>query len=77
MRLILARLLTSFDFQAVNRRELQWEGLRTFLLVEKLPLEVRVRLAPDQQSLLVTVLFSHHVGTWSIQFPDHAQKQLA
>ncbi|KAK6813703.1 hypothetical protein RU639_010291 [Aspergillus parasiticus] len=48
MRLILAKLLASFDFEAVDGKRLQWEELRTFLLVEKQPLEVRVRLAQDQ-----------------------------
>ncbi|PYI08317.1 cytochrome P450 [Aspergillus sclerotiicarbonarius CBS 121057] len=47
MRLILSKLLLSFDFEAVNGKRLRWEELRTFLLVEKRPLEVRVRLAPD------------------------------
>ncbi|RAK82729.1 cytochrome P450 [Aspergillus fijiensis CBS 313.89] len=45
MRLILAKLLLAFDFEAVEGKQLQWEELRTFLLVEKRPLEVRVRLA--------------------------------
>ncbi|XRM46065.1 hypothetical protein ABZX51_009122 [Aspergillus tubingensis] len=47
MRLILTKLLVSFDFEAVEGKRLQWEELRTFLLVEKRPLEVRVRLAPS------------------------------
>ncbi|PCH02610.1 Cytochrome P450, E-class, group I [Penicillium occitanis (nom. inval.)] len=45
MRLILAKLLLVFDFEAVQGKELRWEGLRTFLLVEKRPLDVRMRLA--------------------------------
>ncbi|PWY90972.1 cytochrome P450 [Aspergillus heteromorphus CBS 117.55] len=45
MRLILAKLLLAFDFKAIDGKRLQWEDLRTFLLVEKRPLEVRVRLA--------------------------------
>ncbi|KNG81347.1 cytochrome P450 [Aspergillus nomiae NRRL 13137] len=45
MRLILAKLLINFDFEAIDGKQLQWEDLRTFLLVEKRPLEVRVRLA--------------------------------
>ncbi|OJJ70418.1 hypothetical protein ASPBRDRAFT_128789 [Aspergillus brasiliensis CBS 101740] len=45
MRLILSNLLVSFEFEAVEGKRLQWEELRTFLLVEKRPLEVRVRLA--------------------------------
>ncbi|GKZ35393.1 hypothetical protein AbraIFM66950_006022 [Aspergillus brasiliensis] len=45
MRLILSKLLVSFEFEAVEGKRLQWEELRTFLLVEKRPLEVRVRLA--------------------------------
>ncbi|KAI2893052.1 hypothetical protein CBS76997_1771 [Aspergillus niger] len=46
MRLILTKLLVNFDFEAVEGKQLRWEELRTFLLVEKRPLEVRVRLAP-------------------------------
>ncbi|KAJ2989383.1 hypothetical protein NUW58_g3496 [Xylaria curta] len=38
MRLVLAKLLWRFDFQAVPGRELKWEQLRTFLLVEKKPI---------------------------------------
>ena len=45
MQLILAKLLVSFDFEAVREKQWRWEDLRTFLLVEKKPLEVRVRLA--------------------------------
>ncbi|KAJ5171974.1 hypothetical protein N7492_004567 [Penicillium capsulatum] len=44
MQLILAKLLVTFDFQIVDRG-MKWEGLRTFLLVEKKPLDVRVSLA--------------------------------
>ncbi|KAI2922883.1 hypothetical protein CBS147320_6340 [Aspergillus niger] len=39
MRLILTKLLVNFDFEAVEGKQLRWEELRTFLLVEKRPLE--------------------------------------
>nr|AVY05535.1 cytochrome P450 monooxygenase [Nodulisporium sp.] len=42
MRLILAKLLWTFDFEAGNR--LDWENLKTFLLVEKKPIEVKMRV---------------------------------
>ncbi|KAJ5672587.1 cytochrome P450 [Penicillium longicatenatum] len=45
MQLILAKLLVSFDFEAVKNKRLRWEDLRTFLLVEKRPLDVRIKLA--------------------------------
>lgn len=44
MRLILAKLVLAFDFEAVQGKELRWEELRTFFLVEKRPLDVRMRL---------------------------------
>lgn len=44
MRLILAKLLWAFDFAAADGKPLKWESLRTFLLVEKRPIEVRIQL---------------------------------
>lgn len=44
MRLIVSKLLWDFDFQASQGEQLQWEGLRTFLLVEKRPINVDYRL---------------------------------
>ncbi|KAK3337577.1 cytochrome P450 [Cercophora scortea] len=46
MRLILARLLWNFDFEAPEDKGkwLKWEDLRTFLLVEKRPINVGMRL---------------------------------
>ncbi|KAK7935354.1 hypothetical protein PG985_000849 [Apiospora marii] len=44
MRLVLARLLWEFDLHAVEGRRVRWEDLRTFLLVEKKPVEVRLGL---------------------------------
>jgi hypothetical protein len=40
----MTKLLWAFDFEAVEGKRLKWEDLRTFLLVEKKPVEVRVRL---------------------------------
>jgi cytochrome P450 len=48
MRLILAKLLFEFDFRYIHGKQLQWEELRTFLLVEKRPLEVRVSSVRNQ-----------------------------
>ncbi|RYC56703.1 hypothetical protein CHU98_g9512 [Xylaria longipes] len=42
MRLVLAKLLWKFDFHSVPGKELEWEELRTFLLVEKKPIIVRM-----------------------------------
>ena len=43
MRLVLARLVWAFDVEATGK-SLKWAELRTFLLVEKEPLEVRLRM---------------------------------
>ena len=45
MRLILAKLVWNFDFEAAKDpgRRLDWEDLRTFLLVEKRAIYVRLR----------------------------------
>ncbi|TAQ86122.1 hypothetical protein B7494_g5556 [Chlorociboria aeruginascens] len=42
MRLILARLIFAFDIEASDK-PLKWKELRTFLLVEKKPIEIRLR----------------------------------
>lgn len=42
MRLILARLVWAYDVETTGK-SLKWAELRTFLLVEKKPLEVRLR----------------------------------
>ncbi|KAK3392843.1 cytochrome P450 [Podospora didyma] len=49
MRLIMARLLWNFDFEAPEDKGkwLKWEDLRTFLLVEKRPINVRLKLRAD------------------------------
>jgi hypothetical protein len=44
MRLVLAKILWKFDVHAVRGKELEWEHLRTFLLVEKKPIVVRMTL---------------------------------
>ncbi|KAF3482729.1 benzoate 4-monooxygenase cytochrome P450 [Arthroderma uncinatum] len=43
LRLILARLVWAFDFEAAGEKKLKWEELRTFLLVEKKPIDVRIK----------------------------------
>ena len=44
LQLILVRLLWAFDVEATGGEHLRWEDLRTFLLVEKLPVEIRLRM---------------------------------
>ncbi|KAL8828357.1 MAG: hypothetical protein Q9191_002640 [Dirinaria sp. TL-2023a] len=44
MRLILARLLWHFDFQAEDQRLGKWETQKTWILWEKKPLHVRLRI---------------------------------
>ncbi|CAD6440453.1 b803cd09-1b9b-4016-8351-3fb644c57c99 [Sclerotinia trifoliorum] len=46
MRLATARLLWAFDLEAAGE-VLHWDNLRTFLLVEKKPLEIRIRARSD------------------------------
>ena len=43
MQLILAKLFWGFDMCAAEGKELRWEDLRTFLLVEKRPIPVVLR----------------------------------
>lgn len=43
MRLIMAKLLWTFDL-SVGPETVKWEDLRTFLLVEKKPIEVKIAL---------------------------------
>ncbi|KAK4174617.1 cytochrome P450 [Triangularia setosa] len=45
LRLITAKLLRAFDFEAVAGKRLEWESLKTFLLVEKQPVFVKMRHA--------------------------------
>ncbi|KAK3317945.1 cytochrome P450 [Apodospora peruviana] len=51
MRLIMAKLLWNFDFAAPEDKGkwLNWEDLRTFLLVEKRPINVTLKLRSDQE----------------------------
>lgn len=43
MRLIIAKLVWTFDIETTGK-SLQWSDLRTFLLIEKKPLEVRLEI---------------------------------
>lgn len=44
MRLILVKLLYTFDIAAIEGERVDWEDLRTFLLVEKKPIKFRLQL---------------------------------
>uniref|UniRef100_A0A1Y1MUP6 Cytochrome P450 n=2 Tax=Photinus pyralis TaxID=7054 RepID=A0A1Y1MUP6_PHOPY len=44
MRLILSRLLWKFDIEAVKENMIRWEDLRTFLLVEKKPVILKLKV---------------------------------
>ncbi|KAL4747482.1 hypothetical protein BDW72DRAFT_209612 [Aspergillus terricola var. indicus] len=44
MRLILAKLIWMFDFGAIDDQCVRWEDLRTYLLVERKPINVRISL---------------------------------
>ncbi|KAL3480484.1 cytochrome P450 [Aspergillus californicus] len=48
MRLILAKLIWVFDFEAIKGQGVKWEELRTYLLVERKDVNVRVRLREDR-----------------------------
>lgn len=43
MRLVLSKLVWTFDLMAVPEKQLKWEDLRTFLLIEKKPIVVRMQ----------------------------------
>ncbi|PTB37888.1 hypothetical protein M441DRAFT_200670 [Trichoderma asperellum CBS 433.97] len=44
IRLIFSKLLWSFDFEVLEDRKKKWEDMRTFLIVEKKPIEMRAKL---------------------------------
>jgi cytochrome P450 len=44
MRIILSKILFTFDVEAVAGKSYPWEELRTFLLVEKRPVYVSLKL---------------------------------
>ncbi|KAL4901619.1 cytochrome P450 [Aspergillus multicolor] len=44
MRLILAKLVWTFDFEAIKGQCVRWEHLRTYLLVKRKPINVRIAL---------------------------------
>jgi cytochrome P450 len=50
MRLTLAKLLWTFDLEAIEGKSLRWEDLRTFLLVEKRPIEVILKRRSSKQA---------------------------
>lgn len=43
IRLVLSKLLWAFDFEVVEEKKLRWEDLRVFLLLEKKPIEVKIK----------------------------------
>jgi len=43
MRLVVAKLVWTFDVESTGK-SLKWDELRTFLLVEKKPLELRLKV---------------------------------
>ncbi|KAL2139470.1 hypothetical protein VTI28DRAFT_5110 [Corynascus sepedonium] len=51
LRLIMAKLVWTFDFSLPQdpTKRLAWEDLRTFLLVEKKPIYVEMKLRPEMQ----------------------------
>ncbi|KAI1292700.1 hypothetical protein F5Y03DRAFT_17782 [Xylaria venustula] len=50
LRLVLAKLIWMFDFTAVSGQSLEWEQLRTFLVVEKKPIMVNVLKRQELQT---------------------------
>lgn len=43
MRLIMTKLLWNFEFGMIEGKQVQWEDMRTFLLVEKKPIMLKFR----------------------------------
>ncbi|KAL3475356.1 cytochrome P450 [Aspergillus californicus] len=51
MRLVLAKLVFAFDFAVIEGQRVRWEDLRTYLLVERKPINVRIKLREVNQPL--------------------------
>ncbi|KIA75568.1 cytochrome P450 [Aspergillus ustus] len=49
MRLILAKLVFAFDFSPIEGRSVRWEELRTYLLVERKAIDVRIALRDGRE----------------------------
>lgn len=45
MQLILANLFLNFDFKALKTKTLEWDSLRSFVVIERKPVEIQIRLA--------------------------------
>ncbi|KAI2466608.1 cytochrome P450 [Annulohypoxylon bovei var. microspora] len=43
LRLIISKLIWTFDFEVIEEKKIKWEDLRVFLLMEKKPIEVRIK----------------------------------
>ncbi|XXH00551.1 hypothetical protein Hte_006899 [Hypoxylon texense] len=71
MRLTLSKLLWSLDFEAVEGKILKWEDLRTFLLVEKKPIQVRMKIRRVlEEAREAKSAATHPLGAqWSQVFP--------
>ena len=49
MCICLARVLWAFDLEAKGGTGLDWTTLKTFMIVQKQPIEVRIRVRKDMQ----------------------------
>ena len=47
MRICLAKLLWAFDFEVDEGKGLDWTTLKTLMIVQKQPIEIRVKLRKD------------------------------
>ncbi|KAI1213965.1 cytochrome P450 [Annulohypoxylon truncatum] len=45
IRLMLSKLVRTFDFEVIEEAKVKWEDLRVFLLLEKKPIEVNIKLS--------------------------------
>ncbi|KAI1443096.1 cytochrome P450 [Annulohypoxylon stygium] len=43
LRLIISKLVWAFNFEVIEEKKVKWEDLRVFLLIEKKPIEVRIK----------------------------------
>ena len=50
IRLLLAKMVWNFDIEAVPGRTLDWLSQKTFIVVEKKPVEVRLRIRHFEKS---------------------------
>lgn len=47
MRLIMSKMMWNFDFERINGKTVRWDDLKTWLLVEKAPIDIKMKMRTD------------------------------